>query len=451
MAPNIGGSSASPQPEPSQPTVTNRREIPYEDFSDDEEIPNAASVEAVMPVPPTNGTLVPIGTFKTTMARAAAGGLLDDNAELAAAALDTVSGIGEQEVEILEEIIMDDALAAARFPPAAELPLDMDMDVDVDLDDAIVPETQDTAAASKPNKHTGTKSASATPNPAKKRGSAKNPAASTTKPKTKAAPKSKKDEGPKVEFAGETGLDTSVEVNGEKEWEIERIAGAENDGKTLLVKWKGWKGFWEEDRDNLAASAPGLVEAFEKAQRAGKKSAAAKSKTPAAKAPKGQRGRPAKKSSTADVLKPKTKGAKVEKKRKAPATKTKAVKPPTTTVAKKSTGAANAKKAAASKTPAEKKKPGRKPRAEIPEPDPAAAAKATPKSPAMGKVTTKSPAQARATPKKSPAKAKAAGSGAGAAGKATKGAPGKQTSATGAGVKKPAAASGKTRGRPKRG
>ena len=84
---------------------------------------------------------------------------------------------------------------------------------------------------------------------------------SLTTAKPRGRPASKTAE-PKVEFAGETGPDTSVRVNGEEQWEINRIVDKEGD--VLLVKWKGWEGVWEEDYNVIMSSAPELVASFEK-------------------------------------------------------------------------------------------------------------------------------------------------------------------------------------------
>lgn len=65
----------------------------------------------------------------------------------------------------------------------------------------------------------------------------------------------------KIEWAGETGPDNAVTINDEQQWEISDIVGQEGD--TLLVKWKGWKGVWEEDHAVIAESAPELVKAWE--------------------------------------------------------------------------------------------------------------------------------------------------------------------------------------------
>lgn len=106
---------------------------------------------------------------------------------------------------------------------------------------------------------------------------------SPTTPKPRGRPASKTAE-PKVEFAGETGPNTSVKVDGEEQWEINRIVGKEGD--VLLVKWKGWEGVWEEDYDVIVGSAPELVASFEKkfskAEKSAKKAGRPK-KAPAAK------------------------------------------------------------------------------------------------------------------------------------------------------------------------
>ena len=106
---------------------------------------------------------------------------------------------------------------------------------------------------------------------------------SPTTPKSRGRPASKTAE-PKVEFAGQTGPDTSVTVDGEEQWEINRIVGKE--GNVLLVKWKGWEGVWEEDYDVIVGSAPELVASFEKKfskPEKGAKKAGRPKKVPAAK------------------------------------------------------------------------------------------------------------------------------------------------------------------------
>ena len=99
-------------------------------------------------------------------------------------------------------------------------------------------------------------------------------AKSPTTPKPRGRPASKTAE-PKVEFAGEKGPDTSVKVDGEEQWEINRIVGKEGD--VLLVGWTGWEGVWEEDYEVIAASAPELVKSFEaRMSKEGRKAAGAK-------------------------------------------------------------------------------------------------------------------------------------------------------------------------------
>ena len=89
--------------------------------------------------------------------------------------------------------------------------------------------------------------------------------ASTTK---STAPSGK----PKTTWAGETGPDNAVTIDGEQQWEISDIVGQEGD--VLLVKWKGWKGVWEEDHAVIAESAPELVKAWEaKIEKLGKEKA----------------------------------------------------------------------------------------------------------------------------------------------------------------------------------
>jgi hypothetical protein len=100
------------------------------------------------------------------------------------------------------------------------------------------------------------------------------PAKSTTTVKAPKAPKAAKtDTKSKTTWAGETGPDNAVTVDGEQQWEISDIVGQEGD--MLLVKWKGWKGIWEEDHAVIAESAPEMVKTWEdKVERLAKEKAA---------------------------------------------------------------------------------------------------------------------------------------------------------------------------------
>lgn len=250
----MGGNSASPQPEPeASRTVISHRAVDddYSSDTDDEVVPGPAGHATANGTTNGNGAIL---ASKTALMEAAVDEYSSDEeadadkAELVAAAMAAVARDGSL-------ASVEDALETLGGHAGD---LDVDIDVDVDVNITEVPETQATSTISGTAPETGrgrkaTKSASATP-------------AAKTKPVKKSEPST----AGKVEFAGQVGPDTSVDVKGETHWELERIAGAENDGKTLLVKWKGWKGFWEEDRDNIANSAPGLVEAFEKKLKADK-------------------------------------------------------------------------------------------------------------------------------------------------------------------------------------
>jgi hypothetical protein len=124
------------------------------------------------------------------------------------------------------------------------------------------------SATPAPVKTTGKKSRTTTPkSPKTPTSKAAKPAKATKEVKSTAA--TSKDN---VEFAGEMGPDNSVTVDGEQQWEISDIVGQE--GNVLLVKWKGWKGVWEEDRAVIAESAPELVKKWEaKLEAAGKEKA----------------------------------------------------------------------------------------------------------------------------------------------------------------------------------
>lgn len=344
MAPNLGGNSASPQPEPVQRTVISHRDVTDFDSDDDE-------------IPTTNGTSVIPAAVSQPIAAASKQALMEaavdeDEAEdgaqaLAAAATAAIADVAEDLVE-----------GAVASGLGAEID-EVDIDVDVDI---AIPETQ-TATQTSIAKGRRRKSASATP-AATKATKATKPAKSAV-PKKAAASKVAAS-ADQVEFAGEVGPDTRHEVDNETEWEIERIAAAENDGKTLLVKWRGWKGFWEEDRDDIAASVPELVAAFEKKQkagkggRAGKKAASAKSKVASGSGVKKARG-PTPSATKKGPLAAKTKGLKVAKSpakrggRPAKATKatTKAETPEPAPAAspKKSTAKSPAKSSAKKSTP----------------------------------------------------------------------------------------------------
>jgi hypothetical protein len=182
------------------------------------------------------------------------------------------------------------------------------------------------------------KSAKATPKPAAK--SAK--PVKSAKPKLPAK-KTKATEANTTTWKGETGPDNAVGVdsNGEQEWEVAKICAIEEDGKTIVVQWKGWKGFWPEDYDTIKTAVPDLVKEF-KASLKGK----AKDKKEKAAAEGGaKRGRPAGAKNAAKPTKaPKTARAVVAAKAKAnKITKS----PKTATGPKKATPKSPSKKTAA--------------------------------------------------------------------------------------------------------
>ncbi|RMZ81250.1 hypothetical protein DV737_g2567, partial [Chaetothyriales sp. CBS 132003] len=80
-----------------------------------------------------------------------------------------------------------------------------------------------------------------------------------------------------TEWKGEIGPDNAIRVDdesGEREWEISKICSIEEDddgSKTIIVRWKGWKGFWPEEYEAIKTQVPDLVEKFEKGLKAEEK------------------------------------------------------------------------------------------------------------------------------------------------------------------------------------
>lgn len=161
--------------------------------------------------------------------------------------------------------------ALANGDPDAETEAAIDAKIAAALDDSLINGADELFG----------RAASATPMPSteksikpvfstSKASSSKSPAKTKPKPKpdTKPAktPKSAKPttaaaDKSKTTWAGEIGPDNAITVDGEQQWEIADIVGQEGD--VLLVKWKGWKGIWEEDHAVIAESAPELVKEWE--------------------------------------------------------------------------------------------------------------------------------------------------------------------------------------------
>ncbi|RMZ87073.1 hypothetical protein DV736_g5702, partial [Chaetothyriales sp. CBS 134916] len=109
-------------------------------------------------------------------------------------------------------------------------------------------------------------------------------------------------------WKGEIGPDNAVgvdEESGERQWEISKICKIEedNDGiKTIIVKWKGWKGFWPEEYEAIKTQVPELVESFERALKGEEKKNTRKKRgtKPKGLKPKAEKAENAKKGGEAD-------------------------------------------------------------------------------------------------------------------------------------------------------